>query len=289
MKVKKMVKTYPIQMEQEFKQLIEFVFEDYLVYAFINGRAALYLIGKDMDIDICVVLDDRIIKKQEKFRKMWKKFVIGYRDIHIKYGFKSDNAFPGDFLTVSQTYDVVSGRGFVKKAGQIYIQPMGSITDEGDENDYRIFRSMFVIGRTIAGNKSFFEEIKMLCLASLIKYFFIISNKLTVEGVINEFLSGKEKEKYGFDQRYEPEFSLYMKPLIRDAMIQLNRYGFIQKKKGNYYEKTQNLDSWGKNILKKQWTSFHLMKFQDPFYVKERELIFSGVKAGSHWDKLKKN
>ena len=134
---------YPVQMDEEFKKLTQLIFKDYLVYTFISGRAALYLTGKDMDIDICVVLDDMIIKKEEKFRKMWKKFVIGYRDIHIKYGFKSDNAFPGDFLTVSQTYDVVSGRGFVKKAGQIYIQPMGSITDEGDENDHRTFRSMF--------------------------------------------------------------------------------------------------------------------------------------------------
>ena len=189
-----------------------------------------------MDIDICVVLNDSIIKKQVEFRKKWKKFVIGYRDIHIKYGFKSDNAFPGDFLTVSQTYDVVSGRGFVKKAGQIYIQPMGNITDESDENDYRIFRSMFIIGRCIVGNNSFFEEIKMLSLTILIKYFFIIKNKLILKNIKDEFLSGKEKEKYGFDQRYEPEFSRYMKPLIRNAMLQLNRYGFIQKKEGNNYE-----------------------------------------------------
>lgn len=280
---------YPLQMDQEFKRLIELVFKNYLVYAFINGRAALYLIGKDMDIDICVVLDDKIIKKQEEFRKMWKKFVIGYRDIHIKYGFKSDNSFPGDFLTVSQTYDVVSGRGFTAKNEQIYVQPMGNITDEGDENDYRIFRSMFIIGRVITGNKSFFEEIKILCLASLIKYFFVINNTLSIEGVINEFLSGKEKEKYGFDQRYEPEFSRYMKPLIRDVIFQLNKYGFIQKKESNNYEKTQNLDRWGKSILKRQWSSFHLMKFQAPFYIKERKLIFSGVKAGSHWDKLEKN
>ena len=275
-------------MDNEFKKLILSIFKNYLVYAFISGRGALYLAEKDMDIDICVVLNDSIIKKQVEFRKKWKKFVIGYRDIHIKYGFKSDNAFPGDFLTVSQTYDVVSGRGFVKKAGQIYIQPMGNITDESDENDYRIFRSMFIIGRCIVGNNSFFEEIKMLSLTILIKYFFIIKNKLILKNIKDEFLSGKEKEKYGFDQRYEPEFSRYMKPLIRNAMLQLNRYGFIQKKEGNNYEKTQNLDSWGKNILKKQWTSFHLMKFQDLFYVKERELIFSCVKAGSHWDKLKK-
>ena len=275
-------------MDNEFKKLILSIFKNYLVYAFISGRGALYLAEKDMDIDICVVLNDSIIKKQVEFRKKWKKFVIGYRDIHIKYGFKSDNAFPGDFLTVSQTYDVVSGRGFVKKAGQIYIQPMGNITDESDENDHRIFRSMFIIGRCIVGNNSFFEEIKMLSLTILIKYFFIIKNKLILKNIKDEFLSGKEKEKYGFDQRYEPEFSRYMKPLIRNAMLQLNRYGFIQKKEGNNYEKTQNLDSWGKNILKKQWTSFHLMKFQDLFYVKERELIFSCVKAGSHWDKLKK-
>jgi len=289
MKVKKMFRTYPLQMDEEFKQLIESVFKDYLVYGFISGRAALYLLGKDMDIDICVVLNDSIIEKQEEFRKMWKKFVIGYRDIHIKYGFKSDNAFPGDFLTVSQTYDVVNGRGFTKKNGQIYVQSMGSITDESDENDYRIFRSMFIIGRVITGNKSFFKEIKMLCLTSLIKYFFIISNKLSVEGVIDEFLSGKEKEKYGFDQRYEPKFSRYMKPLIRETIIRLNKNGFIQTKDSNRYQKTQNLIGWGKSILKRQWASFHLMKFQDPFYVKERELIFSGVKAGSHWDKLKKN
>src|SRR3989339_1928218 len=169
---------YPVQMDNEFKKLILSIFKNYLVYAFISGRGALYLAEKDMDIDICVVLNDSIIKKQVEFRKKWKKFVIGYRDIHIKYGFKSDNAFPGDFLTVSQTYDVVSGRGFVKKAGQIYIQPMGNITDESDENDYRIFRSMFIIGRCIVGNNSFFEEIKMLSLTILIKYFFIIKNKL---------------------------------------------------------------------------------------------------------------
>ncbi len=275
-------------MDEEFKKLIESTFKDYLVYAFINGRAALYLIGKDMDIDVCVILNDSIIRKQEEFRKMWKKFVIGYRDIHIKYGFKSDNAFPGDFLSISQTYDVISGRGFVEKNGQIYIQPMGSITDESDENDYRIFRSMFIIGRSIAGNKSFFEEAKMLSLISLLKYFFIIRNKLSLEDIRDEFLSGKEKEKYGFDRRYEPKFSSYIKPLIRKSINLLNGYGFIQTNDGKNKKKTQNLINWGENVLNRQWTSFHLMKFQDPFYIKERKIIFSGVKAGSHWDKLTK-
>lgn len=286
MKVKKMSMTYPRQMDEEFKQLTVSVFKDYLVCGFINGRGALYLTGKDMDIDVCIVLKDQIVDKQNDFRKMWKDFVIGYRNIHIKYEFKPDNAFPGDFLTVSQAYDVVSGRGFVEKNGQIYIQPMGSITDESDENDYRIFRSMFIIGRCIVGNKSFFKELKMLSIITLIKYFFIINKKLSIKDIIGEFLSGAEKEKYGFDKRYEPAFSTYIKPLVSNALDQLFTYGYIKKQNDRQYVMTQELLNWGKDILTRVWISYHLMKFRDPYYVKERKSIFSNIKAGSHWDKL---
>ncbi len=281
-----MSNTYPPQLDSDLEKLIKSIFQDYLVCAFISGRMALYVSKPDSDIDVFVILQDQILDDLKMFRQMWKQFVEGYRDIHIKHGFKPDNQFPGDFATVSQIYDVVSGRGFVEKDGQLFIQPMSSIGDENNENDYRIFRSMLVIGRPITGNISFFKEIQALAMTTLIKYILIVSGPLTLKGVITELTSGKEKEKYGYDLRYEPFFSKRFKSKFQNTLDDLCLLGYAKRRR-NVYFSTKTLDSWGKSVLRRKWTAQHLLDFQDLYYVRERARIFKGINASSHWVKLK--
>lgn len=278
---------YTKQIDQQFKSLMESQFGEYLVVGFIDGRGAFRMADPTMDIDTFVILDDKILKDKKMFQQKWNTYVTGYRDIHVAYGFKPDNAFPGDFATVSQISDVVNGRGFVEKNGQIFQQPMGSISDESNENDYRIFRSMLIIGRYICGNEAFFNEMKLLSLTCLIKYLFIKKRVLTEDSIITELLSGKEKELYGFDKRYEPYFSQYMKPKIQNVLLQLSQYGYITAVSENKYKAQQALFSWGKTVVRRKWTADHLLEFGDPYYGKQTKKIFKGYNAGSHWDKLK--
>jgi len=282
-------KNYPSSMDQEFIELISKIFGDDLVVGFINGRPALYFAKPDMDVDVFVVLQDRVLKDMNDFKAKWKQFVVGYRDIHTEYGFKPDNEFPGDFATVSQMQDVVDGRGFSEKDGQIYMEPMSGIEDESDENDYRIFRSMLIIGRPIVGDDASFYQMKEMALKTLIKYFFIIKKEeLSVEMILQELVIGEEKENYGFDMRYEPALSEYVSPLIKKALLDLNNMKYIDSTSDGKYQSTNKLLSWGKNILTRNWTAEHLMQFQDSYYVKERSKIFADVVSESHWDKLKR-
>ena len=117
-------------MDAKWKSLVKDTFQDHLVTSFINGRAALYLADSEMDVDIFVVLKNDILSKRNEFNELWKKFVIGYKEIHLEYGFKPDNYFPGDFVTEKQVEEMLQGRGFTEKNGIIYIQPMGSIDSE---------------------------------------------------------------------------------------------------------------------------------------------------------------
>lgn len=277
---------YTKQIDQQFKSLMESQFGEYLVVGFINGRGAFKMTDPSMDIDTFVILDDRILENKKLFQKKWTAYVKGYRDIHVAFGFKPDNAFPGDFTTVSQIYDVVNGRGFVNKNGQILQQPMGSIADESNENDYRIFRSMLIIGRYLCGNQAFFDEVKILSLTCLIKYLFIKKRVLDADLIIAELLSGKEKELYGFDKRYEPYFSQYMKPLIQRTLSQLMEYGYITVQANKKYKAQKALDIWGEIVTKRKWSADHLLEFGDPYYGQQTRKIFAGYTAGSHWDKL---
>jgi hypothetical protein len=277
---------YSLQIDKKFKALIESQFGDYLVAGLINGRGAFKIAQADMDIDTMVILDDSMLNDKELFKEKWAGFVLGYRDIHTLYGFKPDNAFPGDFVTVSQVYDAVNGRGFVNKDGQIYLQPMNSIQDESSENDYRLFRSMLIIGRYISGNESFLNDVKSLSTDCLIKYLFIKKPEMTVNDIITELLSGNEKELYGFDKRYEPHFSRYMLPLIRTTLSRLIKYGYINRVPGAKYKAQRDVYEWGKLVAKRDWTAEHLLTFGDSFFSSQCKKIFSGYNAGSHWDKL---
>jgi hypothetical protein len=277
---------YPYEMDSKFSKLIQSIFTEDLIVSFITGRAAFFLTDKDMDIDIMIVLNDSIVNRQNTFRKKWEQFVIGYRDIHIEYGFKPDNAFPGDFTTVSQIYDVISGRGFSYQNNTIIMKPMNSIEDESDENDYRIFRSMFITGRSICGNSAFLEEMKEKSIEVLIKYFFITNPVQSCTKIINELLRGKEKEMYGYDMRYEPYFSTYIEPYIKIILTKLERQGYIEKIHDGAYKANDTINLWSTIIGKRIWNSFHLMPFHDDYYVKRRNEIFKNYKGGSHWDKI---
>ncbi|MBI2416111.1 MAG: hypothetical protein HYV33_05650 [Candidatus Kerfeldbacteria bacterium] len=268
--------TYPLAMDQAFAELLQRVFGDLLVVGFVNGRAALYFKRSGMDVDVFTVLKDEIVDNQEKFKTMWQQFVIGYRDIHLHYGFKPDNAFPGDFATVSQLEEMAQGRGFVSNHGKVWMPPMTDIACENDENDYRIFRSMVIIGRAIIGDAAYLDTIRLSALKTVLRYIYLQRGPLSIEQIIAEITSGPEKQGYGFDERYQPALTEFLTPWLEQAVAQLRHEGIAP----------EQLHQWEQHVLAKQWQAFHLMPFQDPWYVAERERLFAGVVAGSHYDKL---
>lgn len=269
--------TYPVAMDQEFAALLKRVFGEYLVTGFINGRPALYYNRPDMDVDVFTVLTDDIVKHLDDFKTMWQEFVAEYRDIHVKYGFKPDSAFPGDFATVSQVNEMTEGRGFVNRDNKLWMPPMTDIACENDENDYRIFRSMVIIGRTITGDADFLDQARLESLKTLVRYIWLQKGILDISGVIAEITSGPEKQGYGFDERYQPALNEFLTPWLDQAIGELRQDG---------YAETAKLEAWQQEVIDQKWQAFHLMPFQDEYYVAERERLFSGVEAGSHYDKL---
>ena len=276
---------YPLNMDTEWQNLIQEIFEDYFFCASIGGRGAFFICESNMDIDVLIILKDSILNDLKIFQEKWKKFVAGYRDIHLKYNFLADPEFSGDFISVSQAYDSVNGRGFTEKNGQIFIKSMESIDDENDENDYLIFLSMFMGGRFLCGNNSFWEETKENAFLMAVKYLFLEDEKMDMLTLQKKFYSKKEKTLFGFDLRYGDKFMNMSETYIQNALEKLVRNKFITEK-NNIYEVTDNLKNFGKNILSRNFTAKHLMPFKDPFFVKERKKIFDNINAKSHWEKM---
>lgn len=289
-----MTTEYPKKMDKEFAAAAEKIFGEYLVCCFINGRAAIYKAEKTQsDIDVFVVLKDSIREPDDLFKKLWEKFALRYRDIHLKYGFRPDNAFPGDYATPVQIEEVAAGRGFVVKDGHLYVQPMLSGADESAENDYRIFRSMWMIGRCINGDVAYFNEKKRTCVATMVKYLVLRQREgISVEGMIAELTSGDEKEKYGFDKRYEPAFSVYMTPILCDAIQTLVNEGWLEQTSDKKFKPTEKTLKWEQDIIKRiqtnSWQATNLINFQDPAtQAAMKEIFANSTEATNHWDKLK--
>lgn len=284
------------QMDQEFMDAAKEIFGEFLVCCFINGRAALYTAKKgESDIDLFVVLKNNILARDGLFRNLWREFVPRYRDIHLAYGFRPDNCFPGDFATMDQIKEVIEGRGFSERDGRLYIQPMTAISDESIENDYRIFRSMWLIGRCIGGDNAYFKEKQSACTATIIKHLLLLRpGGITIDEMISELKSGKEKEKYGFDERYEPAFSMYITPLLTRSTAELIEQGWAQKKPDEKIVPTDKTLAWEQEVVSRirtnNWQAEHLLHFQDAIVQQDLKEIFSGTaEATSHWEKLSKS
>ena len=104
---------------------------------------------------------------------------------------------------------------------------------------------MFIIGRFLVGNESYFDIVKNSALDVLLGYLFLIKENLTLREILEELTSGKEKEKYGFDSRYEPNFTKYITPLIVESLERLTSEDFVINNTGNY-QVTEALYNLGK-------------------------------------------
>jgi hypothetical protein len=214
--------------------------------------------------------------------------VEGYRDIHVGCHLVPDCEFPGDFMTTAQVADLIAGRGFSERDGRLFIPPMRGPWDENAENDYRIFRSMFIAGRFLCGNWGMFNEARRSCVSVLARYLLYEagSGGLDLYDLVETLKKGKEKEWYGFDLRYEPELTLQLGPLFREELEQLVRTGYLVKRNERYIP-MESLYGWAQTILNRKWQAASLMVFQDPFYISARTEVFNGIRAESHWDKLR--
>lgn len=261
------------EVEEEFRKIVEEIFEEHLVFACINGRAAIDLdkLGES-DIDVFVVLDDDI--PANIFKEKWEAFVRKYRDIHIQFGYKYNIHFPGDFLTLSQLKECVSGRGFDIKSGKLSVEPI-SLEKESYEHDFLIFRSMLIIGRFLTGDIVLFKQAKQLALETTVKFLFYREYILNIHEIVFKL---KKNHNFGFDERYEPVFSHIIKPAVEDTvdrLLLLDYVIYMPSKK--WFQATEKIQEWATSIIEETWHSQHLLKWGLPFFKRKRAEIFEEV------------
>jgi hypothetical protein len=258
------------EVEEAFRTVVEETFEDYLLFACINGRAALDLDEPgESDIDIFVVLDDDI--PADIFREKWEVFVRAYRDIHIQYNYKYYIPFPGDFLTFAQLKECGAGRGFDIRDGRLSVEPV-PLEKESYEHDFLIFRSMLIIGRFLTGDSILFNEAKQMALETTVKFIFYRDYILNINEIVVKL---KENHNFGFDERYEPVFSRIMKPSVEavvNRLLLLDYITYLPSKE--YFQATEKIQEWGVSIIKRKWQSEHLLKWGLPYFKKKRAEIF---------------
>jgi predicted nucleotidyltransferase len=258
------------EVRKEFRKTVQENFKDYLVFACINGRAAVDLDepGKS-DIDVFVVLQDII--PMEIFRDKWEAFVRAYRNIHIRFGYTCDTHFSGDFLTFCQLKECVSGRGFDIKDEKLFVAPI-SFEKESYEHDFLIFRSMLIIGSFLAGDNILFKQAKELSLETTVKFIFYRDHFASLEEVVFKL---KENNNFGFDDRYEPVFSRIIKPEVKDIVNRLLLLDYITYVPSeNWFQATERIQEWATSIIKRRWHSRHLLEWDLPFFKDKRAEIF---------------
>ena len=257
---------------KKFRKVVEEIFEDYLVFACINGRAAVDLDETgESDIDVFAVLQDDI--PTNVFREKWETFVRAYRDIHIHFGYKYDTDFPGDFLTLSQLKECVSGRGFDIRNGKLFVEPIYSKEEESYEHDFRIFRSMLTIGCFLTGDNLLFTQAKQLAVETTVKFILYRDHLLSTKEIILKLK--EKKEIFGFDERYEPVFSCIMRPAVENTINRLLLLDYITYKSiERQFQATERIQEWATSIVKRTWISSHLLEWDLPFFKKKRTEIF---------------
>src|SRR3989344_2309970 len=239
-----------------FKDSIESIFPKKLVsYAFLTGP---FTFGSaNHDIDIVVVLDDKLISEEEFkiYTEKVKRFSEKYLRIHKSLGYKPDLDFPSDVVTVAQIKDAIDGRGFDINNGKLDLYEITS--KEGflsPDIDYRVYLWELITSNNgfIIGNFSKFTIDSISALRSII--LFTLTKRDNNEVSLRD-IRDKIFRIAGLDERYSL-ISESLEPLIEHVLSDLVLENFLSRlglteEIQNFEINKVNLDIWEKSIISK--------------------------------------
>lgn len=207
-----------------------------MLYSYLSGTFAYGGATKNKsDIDITVVFDDSIylVEKSEFLAKV-KIFVQLYREIHKTFSYKTDDVFPGEYLTLSQVEDAIRGRGFsVGPDGHLCLP---TASDEyylsNKETWFRAWLSSLAFSQFLSGDKDLLVNNKVSAWKTILLFLFsrdMSRRKRDEQGVLDFILENTNKwESIGVTNRYiyfkEAEMSF-----VKMAFSQLALEGFLVK------------------------------------------------------------
>jgi predicted nucleotidyltransferase len=202
-----------------FKDSIEKLFSDEIVYAFLTGSFAYRDFINTSDIDVVVVLNPNGTNSEELIYKR-HEFTKEYLKIHENYSFNPDLHFPGEVISKDMINDAVDGRGYKVNDG-FYLEDIVYEEQWDDpELEYRCWRSMLAFNNNqfLIGDKKCFEKDRLASNIEITKYLLL------------ENLKSKGSKKYNI-----PE----LKDLLINRIISGNKE-FLGLKNGSTYQNDLN-------------------------------------------------
>lgn len=229
---------------------------DLVAYAYLSGTFAYRGSTKGKsDIDVTIVFkNNSYLMDLAYIHKQVGTFIMKYHMIHKQYGYISDAVFPGEYITVAQVQDAISGRGFsVNKNKKLFLpEASNEYYLSNKEYWFRAWLSSIAFSSFLYGNKDLMLQHKNKAWKTVILFLLSQYTPPLISGgtLIERMLENENKwGGVGVTNRY----TLFLEqelPIVEIILKDLKEEGFLIEKESHTYEVvTLKVTNWEQKIV----------------------------------------